>query len=400
MAITKLLRIKETKRGSRSSHLKNNLAYICNPEKTSGGCWVGGNAGTTPEIIYRTMMMNKNYRGKEGGTQGFHYVISFPPELNIDESMAYRITEEFCEGLLGDSFYYCITVHNDKEHLHTHITFDSVSKTDGYKFHSPKGDWEKRIQPITDRICAKYGIPILEYFKEETRGMDYGSWTDGKTKDIRQRKRNRKSVDYESDNHKMQNPNELSANGHNNDLENESYKGTGVGFKKENIDNSKYSWYDIIRDDIDEAIEASDSYDEFIRYLKGMHYEIRDKKYLSLCPFGKERFVRTMRLGEEYGKDKIRERIAGEKAGAEFKRYGNYEELIMMMMDTYREQHGDPTAFQKGFYYQYVCTMNIRHSEFYENWKYKKEILELHQYNLRLNYGLGVKSNYAERKVL
>ena len=48
MAITKLLRIKETRGTSKSSHLKNNIFYICNPEKTSGGCWIGGNAGTTP----------------------------------------------------------------------------------------------------------------------------------------------------------------------------------------------------------------------------------------------------------------------------------------------------------------------------------------------------------------
>ena len=42
MAITKLLRIKETRGASKSSHLKNNIFYICNPEKTSGGCWIGG----------------------------------------------------------------------------------------------------------------------------------------------------------------------------------------------------------------------------------------------------------------------------------------------------------------------------------------------------------------------
>lgn len=49
----------------------------------------------------------------------------------------------------------CIALHNDRDHMHAHITFDSVSKNDGRKFHSPKGDWEKRIQPITDRICKR-----------------------------------------------------------------------------------------------------------------------------------------------------------------------------------------------------------------------------------------------------
>ena len=62
MAITKLLRLKEGKGTNRSAHLKNNIYYICNPEKTGGGCWIGGNAGTTPDVIYKTMLMNKKYR--------------------------------------------------------------------------------------------------------------------------------------------------------------------------------------------------------------------------------------------------------------------------------------------------------------------------------------------------
>lgn len=112
MAITKLLRLKEGKGSNKSAHLRNNIYYICNPEKTCEGRWIGGNAGTTPQVIYKTMMMNKDYWEKKNGTQGFHYVISFPPDISIDEAKAYRITEEFCKELLGDSFYYCIAIHN------------------------------------------------------------------------------------------------------------------------------------------------------------------------------------------------------------------------------------------------------------------------------------------------
>ena len=82
MAITKLLRLKESAKGNRAAHLKHNLFYICDPDKCGGGVWIGGNAGTRPEIIYETMIENKKYWGKEDGSQGFHYVISFPPELN------------------------------------------------------------------------------------------------------------------------------------------------------------------------------------------------------------------------------------------------------------------------------------------------------------------------------
>ena len=232
------------------------------------------------------MMMNKNYWGKENGTQAFHYVLSFPPDLNIDEAATYKITEEFCKELLGDSFYYCIAVHNDKDHMHAHVTFDSVSKLDGYKFHSPKGDWEKRIQPITDRLCKKYKIPTLSYEKEDAKGMDYGSWEDGKKKKERrktEKRKGRKSEREQEKNTGRQNRREKSKtqNGFSksDETENDNYKSEedpSDQNKNEESDSMKFSWYDIIRDDIDEAIESSDSYEEFLEYLKSMHYEIRD----------------------------------------------------------------------------------------------------------------------------
>lgn len=45
------------------------------------------------------------------------------------------IAQEFIQELLGDRFYYAFAVHNNRNHMHVHITFDSVSKEDGYKSH-------------------------------------------------------------------------------------------------------------------------------------------------------------------------------------------------------------------------------------------------------------------------
>ena len=38
MAITKLLRLKESAKGNRAAHLKHNLFYICDPDKCGGYC--------------------------------------------------------------------------------------------------------------------------------------------------------------------------------------------------------------------------------------------------------------------------------------------------------------------------------------------------------------------------
>lgn len=92
-----------------------------------------------------------------------------------------------------------------------------------------------------------------------------------------------------------------------------------------------------------------------------------------------------MRLGEEYSKESIKQRIAGKKKGLEFRRYGNYEKLKEILRGYY-QKNGFPTSYQKKFYYRFVCTVNVRHPVFYENWKYKKDVLDLYRYNQQLNY--------------
>ena len=161
MAVTKLKRLKESSRGNRAQHLKNNVRYIMNPEKTQGGLNIGGNAGVTWQWVYDSMVENKRYWHKEDGSQAFHYVISFPPELNVSMETAHEVAQDFCDRLLGEDYLYVYAIHDDRPHLHIHVTFDSVSRTTGKKFHSPAGDWEARIQPITDEVCKKYGLPVL-----------------------------------------------------------------------------------------------------------------------------------------------------------------------------------------------------------------------------------------------
>ena len=176
MAITRLIRIKERKSGDPSGGLKSALCYICNPKKSG---WIGGFSGPTPERAYEVMKRNKEYWNKTGGSAGFHYVISFPPESGIDVKTAASVAEDFAQELLGGKYYYMYSVHTDKAHLHVHVVFDSVGIEDGVKYHSPRGDWEKRIQPITDKVCKKYGLPPLEYGEAKT-SVDYGEWRERK----------------------------------------------------------------------------------------------------------------------------------------------------------------------------------------------------------------------------
>lgn len=349
MAITKLLRLKESRSGNKASHLKHNLFYICDPAKTGGGAWIGGNAGSVPEIIYDTMIQNKKNWGKEEGSQGFHYVISFPPELDISHETICKIAEDFAQRLLGGRFYYAYAVHDDHRHKHVHITFDSVSFVDGYKFHSPKSDWEKRIQPITDKLCRKYNIPTLEYNKENPRGKDYDTW------------------EYDSKNRKTE------------------VTGNEKTRKEKPQKDSRITWNDIIRDDIDEAIRQAESYEEFKSILVNeYHYEIRDNKYLSLRPFGKEKAIRSTRLGEDYEIENIVERIKKGRKGYIHKAYGS---AVVQRAVFERTRDGwKMTGYQAAFFSHYHYCRNIRHPMYADTWKHKKDLLNIMEYGKQASY--------------
>ena len=358
MAITKLLRIKECSRGNKAQHLKNNIRYILNPEKTQGGLNIGGNAGVTWDWVYGTMVENKRYWHKEEGSQGFHYVISFPPEAYVSMQTAHEVAQEFCDRLLGENYYYVYAIHDDKPHLHVHVTFDSVSRLTGLKYHSPHGDWEKRIQPITDAVCKKFGLPPLTY-GEERVGVPYETWRENK---VRQ---------------------------------------TG-----ENTDPNKISWADIIRDDIDEAVRNCDSYASFLSYLENMHYQIRDGKYLSLKPYGKPKAVRSRSLGPGYGKEDLIARIKAvkvEERSGQFVVYGDVQAIRLLMIGK-REKNRNfhLTPFQRQFYYRWRNTCFIRRPEIKDAWKYKKDVVRLRELSAHITYllehDIGSPEELAERR--
>ena len=379
MAVTKLLRIKKTNGSEPSRHLRRNIYYICNPEKTGGGLWISGNAGSSPEAIYRTMMMNKEVWGKLGGTQGFHYVLSFHPDAGVDEEIARKVAEEFCQELFGDDFYYCVAVHNDQPHLHAHITFDSVSSKDGYKFHSPKGDWKKRIQPITDRICEKYGLETLEYDPQNTKGIDHGSWESAKGNPKNQEWAGL-ALANEEDNART--------NGREKTNE-DSYADMAYDEDVEEAARKNHlTWHDILRSDIDDAIASSSSYRQFLDQLRFQKYEVCDGKYISLKAYGQMKAMRTRRLGSAYEKEAIIERIrSGREHGKVGAYYGDWGSVNRVIRRVSRKTPGwKMSEMQVAYYIRYHKITRLRHLSNKEKWEQKQKLLSLAAYARQITF--------------
>lgn len=266
MAILKLMNIKECKDGRKSRHLKNAIKYILNPEKVKSKTYEGfdlnwSNCGTVDwQEVYDCFMQTKEDYEKLSGRQGYHFVISFKPG-ECSDFKAWQIGCDFCREYVDD-YDYCMAVHNDQHHMHIHIVFNSVNRYSGYKWRYIKGDWEKKLQPIVDRITEKHGLSKLEYDRENRIGKSYG----------------------------------------------EHYaRRTGNPTKT-----------DIICMDIDYAIARASSLKEFYSILESQGYEIRegksevyDRTYVTFHPPFWERGKRDYKLGKGYSLPEIEERIKG-----------------------------------------------------------------------------------------
>ena len=166
MAITKILNIQESDGRNPASHLKNALEYIQNPDKTEE-CVLVGSINCLPDTAFEQMEETKNIFHKTGKRQGYHVIISFSPEEKVTAEQAMYVLEHFAKDVLGNDYEAVYAVHTDREHMHGHLIWNSVSMTTGKKYNSPKGNWKNHLQPITNKYCDELGLSIMpaEYSK-------------------------------------------------------------------------------------------------------------------------------------------------------------------------------------------------------------------------------------------
>ena len=160
MAITKILNIMESEGRNPASHLKNALEYIQNPDKTEECVLVGG-INCLLDTAFEQMEETKNIFHKTGKRQGYHVIISFSPEEEVTAEQAMYVLEHFAKDVLGDDYEAVYAVHTDREHMHGHLIWNSVSMTTGKKYNSPKGNWKNHLQPITNKYCDELGLSIM-----------------------------------------------------------------------------------------------------------------------------------------------------------------------------------------------------------------------------------------------
>ncbi len=236
--------------------IKKNLEavinYAKNGEKTENGILVSA-INCLPETAYTQMMLTKKNFHKEGGRLGYHIIQSFEGK-EISPEKCNKIGVELAKELWGDKYQVIVCTHTNKNNVHNHIVLNSVSFIDGTKYHNSNVEIAL-LRETNDDICRKYGLSVVESKKAN------------KEKDIA---RSRIS-NYNQNSGKME----------------------------------------IIRTEIDNAIENSRSYKEFKELLQNKGYYIKDTgKYFTITSPYYNRNIRLARaFGNDYTCENIKSRI-------------------------------------------------------------------------------------------
>ncbi len=323
MAISKILHIGDCGAGYSGKHLRQSMNYIMELQKTGNGKWVAG-LNCQTEDAYGQMRRTKKDFDKTDKRQGYHIIISFT-EGEVDEETAFSIIGRFAEEYLGKDYEAVYAVHNNTSHIHGHIIFNSVSFRDGKKYRYEKGEWEKRMQPITNRLCEEYGLSTIELSGDKAdlykNGKEWKEYRDG-----------------------------------------------------------KFVWGNMIKRDIDACIIQSATYESFLSMLRDMGYEVEDscqnsRKYLAVKPMGMKRFRRCKSLGEDYTEERIRERISTENFSRCSLQPEREPRIVSCRMKRYRR--AKMTGIQKRYLKKLYRLGLMKKRPYSQAWKYRDDIRKM-----------------------
>lgn len=135
------------------------FSYVSRPEATEQGEYVSS-INCLKEIALQQMILTKKQYGKENGYIAWHGYQSFKPG-EVTPEQAHKIGLQLAKEMWGDRFQIIVTTHLDKDHLHNHFCFNSVSFLDGKKYNYSKTE-QRKLREVSDRICREHGLSVIE----------------------------------------------------------------------------------------------------------------------------------------------------------------------------------------------------------------------------------------------
>lgn len=279
MAITKIHPIKST--------LNLAISYIVNGEKTDEQILVSTHK-CHQETAHTQFLRTRNDAGTNGTVLARHLIQSFLPGEASPE-MAHQIGLELCKKILKDEYEFVLSTHIDKGHIHNHVIFNNVNMVTGKCYQSNKKSYHQ-IRYQSDKLCKENNLSVVDEFYETYR---------------------------------------------------KKYKTNGKSWYENEQSKKGISWKSRLQFDIDRLIKQSKDWEEFLKKMAELGYEIKHGKHIAFKPKDKQRFTRSKTIGEDYTEEKLRERITENqsiKAPPVKKRIGNV--INMNTNDKAKESKG------------------------------------------------------------
>lgn len=248
MAITKIHPIKST--------LNLAIEYIVNGDKTDEQI-LASTHKCHQETAHTQFLRTRNDAGTKGNVLARHLIQSFlPGETTLE--IAHQIGMELCKKILKNEYEFVLSTHIDKGHIHNHIIFNNVNMVTGRCYQSNKKSYHQ-IRYQSDKLCKENNLSVIDEFYESYK---------------KKYKTNGKSW-YENE---------------------QAKRGT--------------SWKSRLQFDIDRMIKQSKDWDDFLKKMADLGYQIKYGKHIAFKPKDKARFTRTKTIGEDYTEERLKERIA------------------------------------------------------------------------------------------
>ena len=257
MATTRLMPLHVGKGRTVAEALGRTTDYVKNPEKTNGGDLVTAYQCNPAIVDQEFLFAKRQYATITGRDQKEHDVIayhlrqSFKPG-EVTPELANKIGYNLAMSLTKGKHAFIVCTHVDKEHIHSHIVFNSTTLDCTRKFRNFLGS-SFAVRKISDLLCWENGLSVIENPKP-SRGS-YGTWLGEKPPTVREQ----------------------------------------------------------LEQIIDAALADCKDFDSFLAALKKLGVEVKRGKHLAFKIPGGKRFVRCDSLSEDYTEAAIVERISGKR---------------------------------------------------------------------------------------
>lgn len=260
MATSRLIALHCGKGRSVGTAISDIIEYVKNPEKTDNGQLITSYQCDSRIADAEFLFQKKVYQQKTGRMRGQDDVIAYhlrqsfaPGEITPQEAnrLGCELAKRFTKG--RHSFIVC--THIDKHHVHNHIIYSAVTLDHSRKFRDFKRSGQA-LRRLNDTICIENGYSIVENPKQH--GKSYNKW---------------------------------------------------LG------DTAGLSHREIICRAIDAVLtQKPASFEDLLKGLEQMGYQVKRGKVPSLLGGTQKRFIRMDTLGKGYSPAELEAVIAGERS--------------------------------------------------------------------------------------